>query len=120
MIFVASVVEGNFGAFQNIHDVLVRSLMFDRAGIVGDFRAVFPLETCIDDLLRVAHDSQIGVVRNHDDLAKLFRLVYDRNKQTHDRLIVEIFLRLIENDGVPSLIDQKIEDEKKRATLARR
>ncbi|MCY1554966.1 hypothetical protein D9M68_915820 [compost metagenome] len=74
----------------------------------------------MDDLLCIANNRQVGVVRDHDDLPLFFGFGENGNEQTEHRLVVKILFRLIENDGGLSLVHQQVENQQKRATLARR
>lgn len=50
-----------------------------------------------NDLIRVGVDDEIGVVRHHDHLARRLRGDEERDQLVKDRLRIEVFLGLVDN-----------------------
>ncbi len=120
LVLIPSIIECGLRALENIDDSLVKRGVFDRAREICDAAHSFPVELREDYLFRIAHDGQVWVVRHHDDLPVFFCRVEDWHEQTNDRFIVEIFLGLVEDDGISLLVDQKVEDQKQCPALPRR
>jgi hypothetical protein len=58
-------------------------------------------------------------VCDHDHLSLLLCFFNHWYKQAHDRFVIQILFRLIQNNRNLIFVDQKIEDQKERTSLSR-
>lgn len=64
-----------------------------------------------DDLIRVGVDYEICIVSNHDHLALSLSLSEQRDQFVEDRLWVQVFLWLVNDQGtIIGVIERKIEE----------
>ena len=91
VVLDASVVERWLGAFQNIDDMSIDLGVLDRPGDVGNLGAVLSVEGRPDNLLRIAYDRKVRVVRNHDDLPAPLGLGQDRDEDADNGFVVWLF-----------------------------
>ena len=101
--------------------LLLRHVVLKRTGLVRDVRkpVLVPLRGRDNDLLGVRINNQIGVVGDENDLAPPFRCLEVRRQQLVDRLVVEIFVGLIDNQraGIGN-VHAEIQDQQDDALRA--
>ena len=109
-ILGSPIVEGRSRAFQDVNDVQIEFGRFDGSHRVLDPIAVRPVDMGVDDLFCITDDGDVRAVRNHDQLPALLHVLDDGNQQSVDRVVVQVLFRLIDDDRVAALVDEKIED----------
>src|SRR5438067_6181018 len=75
MIGLASVGERLPCAFQDVNHVPVHLRILNAARTIGNLVLLFFIHFTPDDLLRVADNREIGIVRDHDDLPSPLRFL---------------------------------------------
>ena len=80
---------------------ILRYIILKCTGLVHDVRRPVLAPFCgrHNDLLRVRIDNQVWVMRDENDLAPLFRCLEVCRQQFVNRLVVEIFVGLIDISG---------------------
>src|SRR5476651_2771453 len=117
MIFEPAVIEGRLRPLKYLHHMRVDSRALDGSRGVGDSLAVCSIKMRPDDLLRIADNRKVRVVRNHNDLPTLLSLGEHWHKKTHYSFVVEVFFRLIQNYWVAPPVHQQIEDQEQSSPL---
>src|SRR6267143_3434789 len=109
-IFPLPINEGRLCSFKNLHDSGL-----DLGGLngTGDISKLIVglVAASANDLLGIADHCQIRIVRDHDYLAALLRRLATGNENLVNGLVVEVLLRLIDNQRYVVLIHQEIEDQ---------
>src|SRR5688572_14672748 len=118
-VLCLAVVESRPCTLEDIDQVFVDVRGFDSAHGVDHGISGGPVDMRMNDLLGVAHDRDVGTVSYHNDLPPLLDVLDNRNQKPVDRLAVQVFLRLVNDDRLVALVDEKIEHQEKCSTLAR-
>lgn len=108
VILPSPIVECAVRAFQNIHGRLVDRRILDTASRVFDAVPVHFVDPAANDLIRVAHDSQVGVVRDDYHLPSSAGLADAVDEQLNNRFVVEIVFGLIDDDRDFFRIEQQV------------
>lgn len=111
MVLDPPVIERWLGSLQDFDSMLVDGRAFYRTHGVGNLLAVGALEVEPDDLLRITDNREVRVMRDHDDLPTHLRFSEHRNEKADHRLVVEVFLGLVENDWDTALVHEQVDDQ---------
>jgi hypothetical protein len=84
---------------------------FERTRGVRNLVAVLDVHTGVDDLIRVAYDRQVGIVGYDKNLSAFTRLPDAIDQDLGDRVVVQIALRLIDDQRHVPFVDQQVKDK---------
>ena len=68
MVLPTPVVEGRISSFQDIHGSLVNGVILNGPALVGHFISVRLVEVAADNLIGIAHNGEVRIVRHDDHL----------------------------------------------------
>lgn len=115
--FPVPILESRFRPLQHAYSLLRCFYLRYCAG--RDLELAVSIAT-LNDLVRVANDRQVRIVRHHDDLAALRRFPEGWHYYASDSIIVEVLFRLIQKQWQSSLVYQKVEEQQHKSPLTRR
>jgi len=97
--------EGPKSSFQHVSHVLVHVRILKRSGCVGNSVVIGFVYFCVNNLVGIADNGQIGVMRYYEHLTSLSSLLDTLYKHFGNGVIIKITLRLINNKGQITLVD---------------
>src|SRR5579884_1929642 len=115
-VLMTAVVERRLGPFQDVQRELCDVELSDASAADGKPQIS---QLAVDDLISIADNGQVCVVRDHDGLTPPGGLVYRGNKLRCNGLVVEVLLRLIEKQWRGTTVNYEVKQREDEPALAR-